>query len=125
MSRCIGHAQCSPLHVHYSLTSAIEQRSGAEQAAIDAAKANFDIAPASTRLGEGNATTDSDQAARSGRQQTSLTGALCDEMIDLRFVEASWINPDLVEESFNLQADDPMHPGPGKKSDAQHPGIMG
>jgi hypothetical protein len=49
--------------------------------------------------------------------KTSLTGALRDEVIDLRFVEASWINPNLLEEPFDLQADDPVYSGPSKKSD--------
>lgn len=55
--------------------------------------------------------------------KTSLAGALRDEVIDLGFVEASWIDPDLLEEPLDLQADDPVHPGPGQKSDEQHPGV--
>jgi hypothetical protein len=45
-------------------------------------------------------------------------------MIDLRFVEASRVDSYLIEETFDLQADESVHPGPGKKSDHKDAGIM-
>lgn len=49
--------------------------------------------------------------------QNLLTSALCDEVIDLRFEDTRGINPDLPEETFDLQAEDPVHSSPGKKAE--------
>jgi hypothetical protein len=45
--------------------------------------------------------------AHCSQDQTSSTGALNDEAIDLGLVKMSCINPDLLEEPLDLQADDP------------------
>ena len=59
------------------------------------------------------------------RQRTSLTAsALRDEVIDLGFEDASWFDPDLLEEPLDLQADDPVNAGPGKKAEEQHPRVI-
>jgi hypothetical protein len=59
------------------------------------------------------------------RQRTSLTAsALRDEVIDLGFEDASWFDPDLLEEPLDLQADDPVNTGPGKKAEEQHPRVI-
>jgi hypothetical protein len=53
-----------------------------------------------------------------------MISALRDEVIDLGFEDASWVNPDLLEEPLDLQADDPVNAGPGEKAEEQHPRVM-
>ena len=56
---------------------------------------------------------------------TSVTvSALRNEVIDLGFVDASWVNPDLLEEPVDLQADDPVNTDRGEKAEEQNPRVM-
>jgi CheY-like chemotaxis protein len=57
-------------------------------------------------------------------QRSLMVSALRDEVIDLGFEDASRVNPDLLEEPLDLQADDPVNAGPGEKAEEQHPGVM-